>query len=83
MYSLQDGRLLFLDKDVAHSITMMDIKPGEKFYICKRPANGNHTGHWDVWLAPETEKLQAWFPAKWAFFEFGGSHPGGQGQRDV
>lgn len=51
---------MYLDTEVAASVNMMEIQPGEKFFVCKyyvdsemsRPA-------WSVWLAPETEKARA------------------------
>jgi len=60
MYSLTDGRVLFVDAKVAETIAMMDIRPGEAFYVCKR-WNGDRqqAARWDVWLDPATEKARA------------------------
>lgn len=60
IYRLQNGQTMYLDAEVAASVKMMEIQPGEKFFVCqyyvdpekKHPA-------WNVWLAPETEKARA------------------------
>lgn len=46
MYSLEDGRRMFLDKPVADSIKMCAFQPGQPFTITKR-VNGK-TIRWDV-----------------------------------
>lgn len=46
MFSLEDGRRMFLDKPVADSIKMCDFQPGQPFTITKR-VNGKTT-RWDV-----------------------------------
>lgn len=46
MYSLEDGRRMFLDKPVADSIKMCAFSPGQAFTICKR-VNGKTT-RWDI-----------------------------------
>lgn len=60
MYSLVDGRVMFVEKDVAASINMMDISVRELFWICKR-WNGDKKQkvHWDIWLDPVSEKARA------------------------
>jgi hypothetical protein len=50
MYSLMDGRVMFVPPTVADTISVMDIQPGQSFFICKRSLRpGNR---WDVWLDP-------------------------------
>jgi len=59
-YHLTDGRLMRLSTEVAASINMLEIGPGESFVICKR-WNGERREfpHWDVWLTPQTERDRA------------------------
>lgn len=54
MYSLSDGRICFLDLDVAHKISALELKPGEPFTICKL-WNGDKKQkvRWDVWRTGE------------------------------
>ena len=60
MFTLVDGRVLFLDSDVATSVNMLGVQPGERFFICKR-WNGERKqpARWDVWLSPDAEKARA------------------------
>jgi len=58
LFSLEDGRVMFLDVPVAESIEAMSIQPGEGFYICKRSTKDRGL-YWDIWLAPDTERLRA------------------------
>ena len=58
MFSLHGGRIMFLEPKVAESIKMLELHPGEEFFIAKR--NTKDRGeYWDVWLAPDVEKLRA------------------------
>ena len=54
MYALTDGRVMFLDLDVAAKIRMLDVRAGEPFIICKR-WNGQkgQPVRWDVWRPGE------------------------------
>ena len=51
--------VMFLDMAVSQKINMLEIQPGERFFVCKRPKNGSVPARWDVWLSPATEKLRA------------------------
>lgn len=60
MYTMCDGRVLFVDMEVASKIEMMDIHVAENFYICKRWSGAKgQAARWDIWLAPESEKARA------------------------
>ena len=49
MFSLHGGRIMFLEPKVAESIKMLELHPGEEFFIAKR--NTKDRGeYWDVWL---------------------------------
>lgn len=54
MYSVTDGRVMFLDMDVAAKINMLEVQPNEPFSICKR-WNGQkgQPAVWDVWKTGE------------------------------
>jgi hypothetical protein len=55
MYSLVDGRVMFLEKDVAQKVNLADVLPGQKFWICKhRPASRGAKVRWDVYLEDPT-----------------------------
>src|SRR6516164_7578951 len=54
MFSLSDGRVMFLEPQVAESISMMDIRPGENFYIAKRSTQ-ERGEYWDVWMVPKVK----------------------------
>src|SRR5271165_4375755 len=57
LFSLTDGRTMFLPPDTAKQIALLGVEPGESFFICKRK-NGTRNV-WDLWLTPETEKARA------------------------
>jgi len=59
MYTLVDGRVMFVDREVAASITVMEIQVREPFWICRRAAAGGKKGRWDVWLDIEAERARA------------------------
>lgn len=61
MYSLEVpyGKAMFLDMAVAQKINLLEVQPGELFFLCKRPANGSRSTRWDVWLSPVTEQARA------------------------
>ena len=60
IYQLQNGQTMYLDTEVAASVNLMEIQPGEKFFVCKYYVDPEmkHPA-WNVWLAPETEKARA------------------------
>jgi len=58
MYSLTDGRRMFLDPAVAGEIDQLNLKPGESFRIVKQRA-GNNKATWTISLSPATEKARA------------------------
>jgi hypothetical protein len=50
MYTLIDGRVMFLDPDVAARINTMAILPGQEFWIVKRkPAGKGQKTRWDIY----------------------------------
>jgi hypothetical protein len=53
-YTLSDGRSMYLNLDVAAKINMLEIRPNEQFFICKR-WNGQRGQpvRWDVWRGGE------------------------------
>jgi hypothetical protein len=57
MFSLKDGRVMFLEPKVAESIAMLSLHAGEPFYVAKRISK-DRGEYWDVWVAPDTEKLK-------------------------
>jgi hypothetical protein len=60
LFTLQDGRVMFLETSVAESIEVLGIRPGEEFFIAKRSSKDRGPNpYWDVWLAPNTEQLRA------------------------
>jgi hypothetical protein len=60
MWGLSDGRVMFLDLDVAQKVNLLEPQAGESINICKR-WNGQkgQPVRWDVWLSPATEKMRA------------------------
>jgi hypothetical protein len=62
-YTLTDGRLLKVSKQLAAKINELDLQPGETFGICKQMVfneqRKRETPSWTVWLTPETEKGRA------------------------
>jgi len=57
MFTLTDGRIMFVTPDVAQRIRLLDVKPGQTFLMTKwRKGRANR---WDIWLSPETEKAKA------------------------
>jgi hypothetical protein len=57
MFTLADGRLMFLDKGPAQQINELGVKPREPFFVAKY-RRGNQV-EWQAWLAPEGEKQRA------------------------
>jgi len=54
-YTLVDGRLMWLDPDVAARINMMAIPPRQDFWIVKRkPASRSQKTRWDIYLEDPT-----------------------------
>jgi hypothetical protein len=58
MYSLTDGRVMFVDLATAAKITALDINVDELFWICQK-AQKNKPIEYDVWLDPSSEKARA------------------------
>jgi hypothetical protein len=60
---LADGRRLTVSLDIAAQINMLELQPGESFFICKdrKPGGGLGLGvtSFRVWLSPETEQARA------------------------
>jgi hypothetical protein len=60
IYQLQNGQSMYLDTEVAASVNLMEIQPGEKFFVCKYFVDPQKKlSAWNVWLPPETEKARA------------------------
>lgn len=54
-YTLTDGRLMWLDPDVAAGINTMGIPPRQEFWIVKRkPAGRGQKTRWDIYLEDPT-----------------------------
>jgi hypothetical protein len=54
-YTLTDGRLMWLDPDVAARINTMEISPSQEFWIVKRKPEGRgQKTRWDVYLEDPT-----------------------------
>jgi hypothetical protein len=54
-YTLTDGRLMWLDPDVAARINTMEISPRQEFWIVKRkPAGRGQKTRWDIYLEDPT-----------------------------
>src|SRR5215469_10092657 len=54
-YTLTDGRLMWLDPDVAARIHNMEISPLQEFWIVKRkPAGRGQKVRWDIYLEDPT-----------------------------
>jgi hypothetical protein len=54
-YTLADGRLMWLDPDVAARINTMEISPCQEFWIVKRkPAGRGQKTRWDIYLEDPT-----------------------------
>src|SRR5215475_8525690 len=54
-YTLTDGRLMWLDPDVAARINTMEISPLREFWIVKRkPAGRGQKTRWDIYLEDPT-----------------------------
>jgi hypothetical protein len=51
MYTLTDGRVMFLEPRTAEAIEVLDIRPGQDFYVAKR-SNKDRGEYWDVWIPP-------------------------------
>jgi hypothetical protein len=62
-YTLTDGRLLKVSKQLAAKINELDLQPGETFKICKQMVfneqRRRETPSWTVWLTPESEHARA------------------------
>lgn len=59
-YELAEGREMLVPRDVAVSINMLEIQPGETFSLCKRwSGDPDQRPRWDVWLTAQTEQARA------------------------
>lgn len=60
LFSLVDGRVMYLDPPVYKRIQDLGVETQELFWICKKWKGGKgERAHWDVWLDPATEKARA------------------------
>jgi hypothetical protein len=62
LFSLADGRVMFVTPELARSIMNLEVKPGEAFSICRYWNGARGRGsitRWNVWLDPKTEQERA------------------------
>lgn len=57
MYTLVDGRVMWLDPEVAQKIRVAQIQPQQTFWLCKRPVRGQKA-RWDLYLEDPTPRAQ-------------------------
>ena len=57
MFSLVDGRVMFLDPEPAKRVSTLGVKAREPFFIAKYRKGGQV--EWNAWLGPEAEKGRA------------------------
>jgi hypothetical protein len=57
MFSLKDGRVMFLEPKVAESIAMLELHAGEPFYVAKRRER-DRGDYWDVWRPADTASVR-------------------------
>jgi hypothetical protein len=54
MFTLADGRVMFLDLDVAQKINELEPKPRQPFFVRKEfSGKKGDLAHWRVWLSPD------------------------------
>jgi hypothetical protein len=58
MFSLVDGRVMFLDPEPARQVDALGVKPGEPFQVCMNGKRGEPRS-WTAWLSAETEQRRA------------------------
>jgi hypothetical protein len=59
MYTLTDGRVMFVDPPLAQQITRLGVNVRETFYIqLKWSGKRDDPKNWLMWLSPETEKAR-------------------------
>jgi hypothetical protein len=60
MYTLADGRVMFLDPGPAQKIRDLGVKVRENFFVSKRwSGKRGDPVEWVAWLAPESERARA------------------------
>ena len=57
MYNLADGRVMFVPASVRDQLRKLDVKPGERFQICKREVN-DHGEACIEWAVSRRETVQ-------------------------
>jgi hypothetical protein len=57
LYTLADGRVMFLDLGVAKKVEDLGVNVRENFFLC-RPEAGKKDAEWNVWRAPEAQNVQ-------------------------
>jgi hypothetical protein len=57
LYTLADGRVMFLDLGVAKKVEDLGVNVRENFFLC-RPEAGKKDAEWNVWRATETPKIE-------------------------
>src|ERR1700693_1175410 len=60
MYSLADGRVMYLNFKVAEKINALELNVREPFFVCKYwSGKKGDTPHWNVWRSNDAEKERA------------------------
>jgi hypothetical protein len=57
LYNLADGRVMFVPASVRDQFRKLDVKPGERFHICKREVN-DHREACIEWTVSRKESVQ-------------------------
>jgi hypothetical protein len=59
MYTLMDGRIMWLDPEVAQKINLAEIQPHQVFWLCKRRGAGKGAKtRWDLYLEDPTPRSE-------------------------
>jgi hypothetical protein len=58
MFSLVDGRVMFLDPEPARQVDALGVKPGEPFQVCMNGKRGEPRS-WTAWLSADAEQRRA------------------------
>jgi len=54
MFTLTDGRVMFLDLDIAQKINELEPKPRQPFFVRKEcSGKKGDLAHWRVWMSPD------------------------------
>jgi hypothetical protein len=60
MFSLADGRVMFLDPEPARQVNALGVKPGEPFQVCLQwSGKRGEPKQWTAWLSADAEQRRA------------------------